>query len=138
MADVASDIDTTGFDGAQLPDTAAASTATVPLALPLANAASGHLPIYMHNLLGIGVPVSVTLAAKKQPLKQIMELAPGSLIQFTKSCDQLLDLCVGDQRIAQGMAVKVGEKFGLKINNLTPPTQRMQAIRASDAPPATG
>lgn len=92
----------------------------------------------MRNLLEIGVPVSVTLAAKRQPLKQIMELAPGSLIQFTKSCDQLLDLCVGDQRVAQGMAVKVGDKFGLKINNLTPPTERMQTIRTSDTPQATG
>jgi hypothetical protein len=60
------------------------------------------------------------------------------LIQFEKSCDQLLDLCVGDQRVAQGMAVKVGEKFGLKINNLTPPAERMQAIRSQEPSPPAG
>jgi flagellar motor switch/type III secretory pathway protein FliN len=78
----------------------------------------------MRNLLNVGVPVNVTLAAKKQTVKQIVELAPGSLIQFNKPCDQLLDLCVGEHRIAQGLAVKVGDKFGLKVNHLTPPSQQ--------------
>jgi flagellar motor switch protein FliN len=77
----------------------------------------------------VKVPVSVTLAAKKQPLKQILELAPGSLIQFSKSCDETLDLCVGEHCIAKGLAIKVGEKFGLRVNALTPPGERFQAVR---------
>ena len=71
-------------------------------------------PSYAQNLLNIEVPVSVTLAMKKQPLAQIVELAPGSIIQFEKSCEEMLELCVGDHCIARGLAVKVGEKFGLR------------------------
>ena len=72
-------------------------------------------PSYAQNLLNIEVPVSVTLAMKKQPLAQIVELAPGSIIQFEKSCEEMLELCVGDHCIARGLAVKVGEKFGLRV-----------------------
>ncbi len=86
-------------------------------------------PGYTRNLLNVKVPVSVTLAAKKQQLKQIVDLAPGTLIQFSKSCDDTLELCVGDQCIARGVAVKVGEKFGLRVNALTPPGERFQAVR---------
>ncbi|HZZ28650.1 MAG TPA: FliM/FliN family flagellar motor switch protein [Pirellulales bacterium] len=92
-------------------------------------AVSPAFPNYTRNLLNVKVPVTVTLAAKKQPLKQILELAPGSLIQFDKSCDQTLELCVGDQCIAKGVAVKVGEKFGLRVNALTSPGERFQTVR---------
>jgi flagellar motor switch protein FliN len=86
-------------------------------------------PSYAQNLLTIEVPVSVTLALKKQPLAQIVELAPGSIIQFEKSCEEMLELCVGDHCVARGLAVKVGEKFGLRINQLTGPKERFQSFR---------
>jgi len=86
-------------------------------------------PSYAQNLLNIEVPVTVTLAMKKQPIAQIVELAPGSIIQFEKSCEEMLELCVGDHCIAHGLAVKVGEKFGLRINQLTGPKERFQSFR---------
>jgi flagellar motor switch protein FliN len=93
------------------------------------SAAPANFSMYTRNLLNVKVPVSVTLAAKKQPLKQILELAPGSLIQFNKSCDETLELYVGEHCIAKGLAVKVGEKFGLRVNALTSPGERFQAVQ---------
>jgi flagellar motor switch protein FliN/FliY len=111
------------------PESAAPTTAA-PQPKPSARPSSPkQFPRYTRNLLTVKVPVSVTLAAKKQPLKQILELAPGSMIQFNKSCDEMLELYVGDQCIARGIAIKVGEKFGLRVNALTPPGERYQAVR---------
>jgi flagellar motor switch protein FliN len=107
------------------PEAAAPAEAAAPTPAPVQN----PLPTYAQNLLYVRVPVSVTLAQKKQSIKQITELAPGSLIQFDKSCEEALDLCVGDHRIAQGLAVKVGEKFGLRVNELTPPVERLRSLR---------
>ena len=45
----------------------------------------------------------------------IVSLTPGAIISFEKPCDQLLDLEVGDHRIAQGEAVKVGETVNVKV-----------------------
>ncbi len=88
-----------------------------------------HLPVYTRSLLHIEVPVTVTLAAKKQPVGKIMELAPGSIIQFDKSCEEMLDLEVGGQAVAQGEAVKVGDKFGIRLTSLIMPLERFKPVR---------
>jgi flagellar motor switch/type III secretory pathway protein FliN len=79
--------------------------------------------------LRIKVPVVVTLAHKRQPLGRIIELGPGSIIQFDKSCEEMLELDVGGRLVATGEAVKVGEKFGLRIKSVVLPQERFQAIK---------
>jgi flagellar motor switch protein FliN len=112
------------------PDIAAPTDPQVPPTSVAADTPpADQFPRYTQNLLHVRVPVSVTLAVKKQSLDQILELAPGSIIQFEKSCEETLDLCVGEHRIARGLAVKVGEKFGLKIKQLTGPKERFQSFR---------
>lgn len=86
------------------------------------------LPNYTKNLLRIKVPVMVTLARKKQRVSSIVELGPGTILQFQKSCDQLLEIEVNGREIGQGEAVKVGDKFGLRVSNLTLPGERFKAI----------
>jgi len=83
-----------------------------------------ELPLYTQSILKVELPVIVTLARKKQPVSTLLALGPGSIIQFDKICDELLDLDVGDHRIGQGEAVKVGEKFGIRISTLLLPDER--------------
>jgi flagellar motor switch/type III secretory pathway protein FliN len=86
--------------------------------------ALGKLPSYMRSLLKIRVPIAVTLAKTKQPVSRIVELAPGSIIGFDKSCEATLALEVNNREVAEGEAVKVGEKFGLRIMSMTLPPER--------------
>jgi flagellar motor switch/type III secretory pathway protein FliN len=86
------------------------------------------LPPYTRSLLRIQVPVRVTLAESKLPLAKIVELAPGSIIQFKKSCDDPLTLSVGEHEIAVGDAVKVGEKFGLRLASMVMPEEKFRAL----------
>ena len=79
-------------------------------------------------MLKIKVPLVVTLAEKRQPLGRIVELGPGSIIQFEKSCEEMLDMDVADCRIATGEAVKVGDKFGLRITSIVLPEERFKAV----------
>lgn len=87
------------------------------------------LPGYARSLLRIKVPVIVTLAAKKQPIGRIVELGTGSIIQFDKSCEEMLALHVADQAVAEGEAVKVGDKFGIRVTSLVVPGERFKAVR---------
>jgi flagellar motor switch protein FliN/FliY len=89
------------------------------------------LPSYGRSLLRIKVPVIVTLARKKQSVGSIVELAPGSLIQFDKPCEDVLDLEVADQLIGEGEAVKVGDKFGLRLTTMILPDERFLAVRGT-------
>ena len=79
------------------------------------------LPGHARGLLKIRVPVQVTLAAQRKPIQEIIELGPGSIVKFDKTCDELLELCIGDQAIAMGEVVKVGDKFGLRVEGLIAP-----------------
>ncbi|MCA8997969.1 MAG: FliM/FliN family flagellar motor switch protein [Planctomycetaceae bacterium] len=66
----------------------------------------------------LSVTVSVRLAEKRIRLGQLLALSPGALITFSRSCEELLDLYVNNHRFCSGEAVKIGEKFGLKINEV--------------------
>ncbi len=92
-------------------------------------ASSRDLPLYSRSLLRIKVPVVVTLARKRQPLSRILELGPGAIIQFDKSCDAMLELDVAARSVALGEAVKVGDKFGLRINSITLPEERFIPLK---------
>lgn len=89
------------------------------------------LPNFSRSLLRIKVPVIVTLATTKQPVRKILEIVPGSIIQFNKSCEEMLTVEVGNQEIAVGEAVKIGDKFGLRVTAMSLPDERFLAVRGT-------
>ena len=88
-----------------------------------------RLPAYSRSLLKIKVPVTVTLAETRQSVREILDLVPGSILQFEKMCDDTLSLEVGEHRIAEGETVKVGDKFGLRITSMVRPEERFHTVR---------
>jgi flagellar motor switch protein FliN/FliY len=87
------------------------------------------LPDYSRSLLRIKLPVVVTLARKREPVQRIVQLGPGSIIQFEKSCEETLDMEIGGLSVATGEAVKVGDKFGLRVNAMILPEERFAPVR---------
>ena len=73
----------------------------------------------VRRILHIEVPVIVKLADKRLPLGDIIAMSPGSIVEFARSADQPLELMVNNKTIGRGIAVKVGEKFGLRIDEIT-------------------
>jgi flagellar motor switch/type III secretory pathway protein FliN len=86
------------------------------------------LPAYARSLLRIDLTVRVALAQKRQRADDILGIGPGQIIQFNKSCDEMLDLMVGHQKVARGEAVKVGDKFGLRITSIVLPEERFHPV----------
>jgi len=87
------------------------------------------LPPYSQSLLRIPVSARVILAQKRQALGRIVEFGPGEIIQFDKTCDEMLELHVGGRSIAVGEAVKVGDKFGLRVTSMVLPGERFEKVR---------
>ena len=77
-----------------------------------------------------GVTVTVTLAAHKRPLGDILAIVPGAILEFDKSCREPLALEVGGTRLAEGQCVRVGETLGLRITSLFPRQPLEPAQRA--------
>lgn len=57
-----------------------------------------------------------------------MELAPGAILQFDKTCEEMLEVHIGGRPVALGEAVKVGDKFGLRITSLVSPAERFEKV----------
>jgi len=87
------------------------------------------LPKYSRSLLKIRVPISVQLATKKELVQEVIAMAPGSILKFDKGCEELLQMIVGEQPIAEGEAVKIGEKFGFRVTSMLLPREHFVQVK---------
>lgn len=69
----------------------------------------------VRRLLRTNVPVIVTLADKRLPTGKLLDIGPGSIIEFERPCDEPLQLSINNLPIGIGEAVKIGDHFGLKV-----------------------
>ena len=95
---------------------------------PMAPNSGSPVKEFWQSLLQITVPVKVTLATKRMPVEQILKLVPGVMIQFEKAYESPMQVEVGEQVIAEGEVVKVGDKFGLRITDIIHRSERFKPI----------
>lgn len=72
----------------------------------------------LSRILQIRVPVIVKLAERKIDIQEVLRLSTGSIVEFHKSSDDPLELLINNKAIGIGMAVKVGENFGIKLTQV--------------------
>lgn len=80
------------------------------------------------RLLQTEVPIIVTLATKQENGGKLLQLGPGSIIEFEQSCEEPLQLSVNNLPIGLGEAVKIGDHFGLKIVSICPAAERVERL----------
>ena len=66
----------------------------------------------------IPVKATVELGNAELSLKDVLELAEGSIIELSRLAGEPLDLKVGGQLVAQGEVVAVDDFYGLRITNV--------------------
>jgi flagellar motor switch protein FliN/FliY len=79
----------------------------------------------------IEMPVIVRLAERSMHLSDILGWSAGTIIEFEKACDAQLDLLVNNKCIGRGQAVKVGEKFGLRILAIGSLDDKIDALKGN-------
>jgi flagellar motor switch protein FliN/FliY len=82
----------------------------------------------LDRILRLRVPLIVRLAERKMHCSEVLRLGTGSIIEFSKSSEQPLELLVNNIVIALGEAVKVGENFGLRIRQVGDTKQIVEAL----------
>ncbi len=80
-------------------------------------------PEFQKEVLAVRAQVAVILAEKKVSLATLLDLVPGSMLQFERPYHAPLSLEVGGQPIALGEAVKVDDKFGFRIKSMGLPEE---------------
>lgn len=87
----------------------------------------------LRNLLGIEVPMVVTLCEMRMPVQDVRTLTTGAVLEFERAYDEPLDLMVGDVKIGCGESITVHEKFGLRIQTIGSVRERLLSIAGARA-----
>lgn len=82
----------------------------------------------LQTILKLKVPVLVLIGQRSIPLDDVLALVPGAILELERSADDELDLFVNNKPIAHGVAVKVGENFGIRVSHVTNQHQRIEAM----------
>jgi flagellar motor switch protein FliN len=69
-------------------------------------------------VLDVKVKVTVQLGSCQLPMREVLELAPGAVIQLSQNASDPVGLYVNDKLIAYGEVVVVEDSFGIKITEL--------------------
>jgi flagellar motor switch protein FliN len=82
----------------------------------------------MNLVMDIPVVITVELGRAKLPIKQILHLAQGSVIELDALAGEPMDVYVNGCLIAQGEVVVMGEKFGIRLTDIVTPSERMRRV----------
>jgi flagellar motor switch protein FliN len=69
-------------------------------------------------LLEIGMPVTVTLGKARVPLRKLLQLGPGAVLNLDKSVGQPAELYVQDIPFATADVVVIDDTFAVRIREL--------------------
>ncbi len=79
-------------------------------------------------VLDIPVQLTVELGRTRIAIKNILQLAQGSVIELDGLAGEPLDVMVNGCLIAQGEVVVVGERFGIRLTDIITPSERIRKL----------
>jgi flagellar motor switch protein FliN len=79
-------------------------------------------------VLDIPVQLTVELGRTKLPIRNLLQLAQGSVVELDGLAGEPMDVLVNGCLIAQGEVVVVNEKFGIRLTDVITPSERMKRL----------
>ncbi|WP_310461704.1 flagellar motor switch protein FliN [Sphaerotilus sp.] len=122
--DVGSSVDALSGYGSGLPQ--AAAFTDFGSSGDLSGGASGGKDLNL--ILDIPVQLTVELGRTRIPIKNILHLAQGSVVELDAMAGEPMDVLVNGYLIAQGEVVVVNEKFGVRLTDIVTPSERMRRL----------
>lgn len=82
----------------------------------------------INMVLDIPVQLSVELGRTRVPIKYILQLAQGSVVELDALAGEPMDVLVNGYLIAQGEVVVVNDKFGIRLTDVVTPSERIRRV----------
>lgn len=80
-------------------------------------------------ILDIPIQMTVELGRTKLSIRNLLQLAHGSVVELDGLAGEPMDVLVNGTLIAQGEVVVVNDKFGIRLTDIITPAERMRKIR---------
>ncbi len=79
-------------------------------------------------ILDIPVQMAVELGRTKITIKNLLQLAHGSVVELDAMAGEPMSVFVNGTLIAQGEVVVVNDKFGIRLTDIITPSERMRKV----------
>jgi len=86
------------------------------------------MPRGMDLIMDIPLDVSVELGRVQMLIKDVLELATGSIVELERVAGEPIDLMVNGQLVAKGEVVVIEDNFGIRITEIVSPSDRLNTV----------
>ncbi len=90
--------------------------------------ASNNTPNNIDMILDIPVNLTVELGRTKIAIRNLLQLAQGSVVELDGMAGEPMDVLVNGCLIAQGEVVVVNDKFGIRLTDIITPAERIRRL----------
>jgi flagellar motor switch protein FliN/FliY len=103
------------------PQRAAAAAAAGPVS-------SGPPPPSMDMLLDVELPVSVSFGRTQMPLKEVIKLSTGSIVELNRTIAEPVEVIVNNCVVARGEVVVIEGNYGVRIQQIVSRSERLRSV----------
>jgi flagellar motor switch protein FliN/FliY len=72
----------------------------------------------LNLVLDVPVSLSIELGSCQLPMREVLQLSVGSVVQLEKAADAPVELSVNGKLIARGEVVVIEDRYGVKITEV--------------------
>ncbi len=101
------------------------NSAQMPPAVPAASYDKQKIDL----LLDIPLRVTVVLGRTRRPIKEVLGMTSGSIVELAALVDEPVEVQVNGTLVAKGEVVVVNENFGVRITEILSPTERLRQLK---------
>jgi flagellar motor switch protein FliN/FliY len=128
VLDNSPDTDDWGAAMAEQASSSQAATVSTPVFQKFAPSEGGGAQHDIDMILDIPVLLTVELGRTRIPIKHILQLAQGSVVELDGLAGEPMDVLVNGCLIAQGEVVVVNDKFGIRLTDIITPSERIRKL----------
>ncbi|MBX3304500.1 MAG: flagellar motor switch protein FliN [Nitrospira sp.] len=96
---------------------------------PVQNSETGGSSKNIDFILDIPMNVAVYVGSTKMAIRDLLQLAQGSVIELDKLAGEPMEVMVNNKLVARGEVVVVNEKFGIRLTDVVSAAERVQQLR---------
>ena len=88
--------------------------------------AGGGQEMNLNLILDVSVTLALEVGRARMSVRDLLQLAPGAVVELDRLAGEPLDVLVNGVRIARGEVVVVNEKFGIRLTDVVSASERME------------
>ncbi len=82
----------------------------------------------IERVLDVPVQLTAELGRTRITIKNLIQLAPGSVVELDGLAGEPMDVFINGYLITQGEVVVVNDKFGIRLTDIVTPSERIQKL----------